>query len=251
MVRLPDGYRLIELEEVDSTNAEALRAARRGEAGGLWVRARRQVAARGSRGRGWVSLEGNLFSTLLLMDCAPLRVLPELSFVASLAVHEALCRSGDAAFSRRIALKWPNDVLIGGRKTSGILLENLETPAGHAVAIGIGINVASYPPGALFDPTCLAAEGVETTPEQMLERLAVAMDWLLTEWDGGAGFSRIRDAWLAHATGIGQRIVVRLPGQELSGTFESLDADGMLRLRTEDGATKKLSTADIFFANQV
>lgn len=246
-MQLPDGYRLIELEEVDSTNAEALRAAERGDPGRLWIRARRQVAARGSRGRGWVSLEGNLFSSLLLMDCGPLRALPELSFVASLAVHEALCRMGDDAFSRRIALKWPNDVLISGRKTSGILLENLETPAGHAVAIGIGINVASYPPGALFSPTCLAEEGIVATPEQVLGRLAHAMDFLLEEWDGGAGFSRIREAWLAHATGIGQKIVVKLPGRELSGTFESLDADGMLRLRTADGSLTKLSTADIFF----
>ena len=89
---LPDGYRIKRLDDTVSTNADCLDAARSGEASGLWVIARRQSGGRGSRGRSWVSQEGNLFASLMLRDPAPAGVIAELTFVASLAVRDALAR---------------------------------------------------------------------------------------------------------------------------------------------------------------
>lgn len=252
MAQLPPGYRLEVLEETTSTNTEALEAAKRGEAGGLWIMARRQTAGRGSRGRDWVSLEGNLFASLLLDDPAPLRRLPELTFVTSLAVRNALARiASDRHAKRDISLKWPNDILCGGRKVSGILLENHElVERGRVVIAGIGVNVASHPEDTLHKAGNLAEEGIRTDANEVLVTIADEFAQVLARWDRGAGFEAIRSEWLSQASGIGERIFVRLPNRQLSGVFEDLDEDGMLCLLLDDGSTVKLSVADVFLMNK-
>ncbi len=102
------GVRLVTHDTIGSTNAEALRLARDGERGPLWVTANRQTAGRGRRGRTWVSEPGNLYASLLLSDPAPSEHLPALSFVAALALHDAITRRIPGLASR-VALKWPND----------------------------------------------------------------------------------------------------------------------------------------------
>ena len=105
------GVGLIACETIGSTNAEALSYARAGEKGPLWITAREQTAGRGRRGRTWVSQRGNLFATLLLTDPAPPERAAQLSFVAALAVHDAIAAQAPA-LARRLAFKWPNDVLL-------------------------------------------------------------------------------------------------------------------------------------------
>lgn len=252
MVQLPDGYRLIELEETASTNLDALEAARRGEPGNLWITAKRQTAGKGSRGREWVSVPGNLYASLLLKDPAEPRNLPELTFVASLAVRNALAAlAAEQRVTRDFSLKWPNDVLCGGRKISGILLENHEVAGwGRAIVVGIGVNVASHPAETLHKAGDLASEGVVTEPLQTLERIAAEFDNCLARWAGGSGFLSIREEWLEQASGIGERIFVRLPNRQLSGVFEDLDEDGMLCLLLDDGSTVRLSVADVFLMSK-
>jgi BirA family biotin operon repressor/biotin-[acetyl-CoA-carboxylase] ligase len=248
---LPDGYRIRRLDDTVSTNADALEAARAGEASGLWIIARRQTGGRGSRGRSWVSQEGNLFASLMLRDPAPSSVTAELTFVASLAVREALAALAQKqGLHRTIALKWPNDVLVSGRKISGILLESHEVDGERVVIIGIGVNCNSHPDETLHRATDLAAEGVEASAEQVLVEISASLSNYLATWDRGAGFEAIRQAWMNEATGIGQRIYVKMPGRELTGTFEDLAADGNLVLTLDDGSAVRLSAADIFFANQ-
>src|SRR2546421_51905 len=104
------GARLIRLDAVGSTNAEALERARAGEPGPLWIAARRQTAGRGRRGRGWVSEPGNLYASLLLTDPAPAPRAAELSLVAALAVHDAVAEIA-SGLGPRLKLKWPNDVV--------------------------------------------------------------------------------------------------------------------------------------------
>src|SRR5262249_15532241 len=133
------GMRLVAYPLLSSTNEHALRLAARGERGPLWIVAEPQTAGRGRRGRASVSPAGNLRATLLLADPAPIGVRPQLSFVAALAAVDAL--SSLAPFlAAQLAIKWPNDLLLAGRKVAGILLEG----AGDAVAVGIGINCASH-----------------------------------------------------------------------------------------------------------
>lgn len=247
----PNGYRHTRLDETGSTNADALAAANRGEAGGLWISARRQTAGKGSRGRSWVSQEGNLFASLLLLDPAPERALAELTFVAALAVRDALAKIFLAQKRMPlILLKWPNDILVAGKKISGILLESHNVAAGKAVVIGIGVNCAAHPADALHKASDLAAEGISASAETVLAAIAGEMAARLEEWDRGAGFGAIRQAWLAEAAGLGERIYVKLPGRELAGVFEGLADDGNLMLALDDGSTVRLSTADIFFSNR-
>ncbi len=249
--KFPNGYRLAQLEQTGSTNADALDAAMRGEASGLWISAKRQTSGKGSRGRQWISQEGNLFASLLLRDVAPEKHLPELTFVAALAVRAAIAQlfanSGRHAV---VSLKWPNDILIGGKKTSGILLESHMTGDSRAVVIGIGVNCKSHPQEVLHRATDLATEGVNTSAEELLPTIATAFEKYLTLWNKGLGFAAIRREWLAEAAGVGERIFVKVPGRELSGTFEDLADDGNLLLSLDDGSTVRISTADVFFSGK-
>lgn len=248
---LPPGYRIRWLDETGSTNTDALKAAEAGEASGLWIAAKRQTGGRGSRGREWVSLEGNLLASLLLRDPGPDNVLAELTFVVALAVREALANiAARQGVSRTISLKWPNDVLVSGRKVCGILLESHMAGGSRAVIAGIGVNCSSHPSDTLHRAGDLAAEGIAATPQEVLLEISRSFSNYLTIWNRGAGFQAIRQAWLDEATGIGERIHVRMPGRQLTGTFEDIAQDGNLILTLDDGSTVRLSAADIFFANQ-
>src|SRR5262245_56847281 len=109
------GVRLVAHEVLGSTNSEALSLARQGERGPVWVTAARQTAGRGRRGRAWISEPGNLYASLLLTDPGPAERCPQLSFVAALAVYDAVVAIADT-LAPRLAIKWPNDLLLGGAK---------------------------------------------------------------------------------------------------------------------------------------
>src|SRR5215472_11412755 len=108
------GVRLVAHEVLGSTNAEALSLARQGERGPLWVTADRQSAGRGRRGRAWISPPGNLYASLLLTGPAAAEHWPQLSFVAALAIHDAVVEVAD--LKPQLAIKWPNDLLLAGAK---------------------------------------------------------------------------------------------------------------------------------------
>ena len=138
---LPDGWTLVALDSVGSTNDEAARLADAGAPEGTVVWSREQTGGRGRRGRHWASPVGNLYSsTILRPDCAAPRA-AELGFVAALAVADIVPPG------RALRVKWPNDVLVDGGKVAGILLESAIGQTGqvqHVVA-GIGVNVGFAP----------------------------------------------------------------------------------------------------------
>ncbi len=143
---LPDGYRREHHGSLPSTNAHALAAARAGAAGGLWVTAGEQTAGRGRRGRAWTTGAGNLAASLMLLDPAPPEIAPTVSFVAAVALHQAAVDVAGPAAAERLALKWPNDLLLDRAKVAGILIEGEELPSGaFALVIGIGVNCVSHP----------------------------------------------------------------------------------------------------------
>ncbi|MBV9116317.1 MAG: biotin--[acetyl-CoA-carboxylase] ligase [Acetobacteraceae bacterium] len=214
-------------DSLGSTNDEARRLAEGGAAHGTVVAAREQTAGRGRAGRSWASPPENLYlSVLLRLDRTPGR-LAELSFVAALAVADMV----DAFLPTgvRATLKWPNDVLVGGAKISGILLEQ----ADGATIIGMGVNVVHAPAGTPYPATSLAREAgeasavsVEACRTALLAALAKRLDaWL------GAGFVPVRAAWLARAHPLG----TPLRAGQTDGAFAGLDADGALLLDTSDG----------------
>jgi BirA family transcriptional regulator, biotin operon repressor / biotin---[acetyl-CoA-carboxylase] ligase len=240
------GVRLVVHDALGSTNAEALALVRSGDAGPLWITARRQTAGRGRRGRNWVSEAGNLYATLLLSDPSPAQRAPELSFVAALAVHDALAQLAPG-FGGGLKLKWPNDVLVEGSKVGGILVEGESTrDRSFAVAIGIGVNCRHHPANLPQPAANLHALGVETTPEAVFLVLSRTMLERLQQWDEGRGFVLTRRDWLDRAIGIGAPIRVRTAESDVEGIFAALDSAGHLILDASDGTSRVISGGDVF-----
>ena len=220
-----------------------------GLAGPLWILARRQNAARGRRGRAWAMQDGNFAATLVLMPDAPPAALALRSFVAALALADTLAHVAPQA---ALALKWPNDVLLSGGKVAGILLESLPRPGvGPALAVGFGVNLRAAPdagqvePGALRPVALLQETGVAVTPEEFLQALAQAF----AAWEERLvtyGFATIRAAWLARAARLGEVITARTTRETLTGTFETVDDNGHLVLKTAQGRVT-IPAADVFF----
>ena len=234
-------------DTIDSTNDEARRLSEGGEVGPLWVRALEQAKGRGSRGRSWLGEPGNLFTTgLFTLTCGPAEA-ANLSFVAALAVAEAI----DCFVPpHEVSLKWPNDVLIDGRKTSGILLESWQGPHGFHLAIGIGVNVRTSPDGIDQPITCvsdhLRTGQSPVSAEILFEGLQARFhDWF-DLWSQ-QGFAPIAKAWLARASGLGQPMIVRLPHETLEGRFHGLAAGGALQLEQADGTIVDVTAGDVFF----
>jgi BirA family biotin operon repressor/biotin-[acetyl-CoA-carboxylase] ligase len=235
--------RIADLDAVDSTNAEALRRARAGERGPLWIVARKQSAGRGRRGTAWISLMGNLHATLMLTDPAPATAAPQLGFVAGLALHDAAAAAAPV-LAASLALKWPNDLLCKTRKIAGILIEGEGNPV--TVAVGIGVNCRHHPDATEFPATDFAAEGADVTAAALTDHLAAAMQARLTQWNRGAGFVGIRAAWLARAHGLAQPIRVRLAERETIGCFETIDDAGRLMLRVRNGELVQVAAGEVF-----
>ncbi|MEM8699613.1 MAG: biotin--[acetyl-CoA-carboxylase] ligase [Pseudomonadota bacterium] len=238
----PEGVARHILAETDSTNAEAARMAATGATGPAWIMAKRQTAGRGRQGRGWSMEEGNLAASYLTRTRAtPAEAATCFVQAAGLAVADLCAPAGG------ITLKWPNDVLVNGRKVAGILIENLGPgPDGAlSVIVGIGINLRHAPPPEVqrWPATSLAAEGaVPPSPETALAILADRLShWLAVPVEIRHG------AWRDRLHGLGQRIEARLPNNTLTGVFDGVDADGSLVLRTPTGQ-RRIAAADVFFA---
>ncbi|PCJ71210.1 MAG: biotin--[acetyl-CoA-carboxylase] ligase [Rhodobiaceae bacterium] len=251
-VRLPLGYDLRRHVEIDSTNEEARRLANAGEPGPVWIVTERQTAGRGRRGRTWVSPAGNLMCTLLLRPaCSPAKA-GELSFVAGLALHDATSALVSADVAAKVALKWPNDLLIDGKKASGILLESESDGKADVawLAIGIGLNLAHHPEDTPYPATCLKAQtGDAPSIEDALTALAVAFEHWFAVWQAPEGFAAVRQAWLERARGLGETITVRLSNEVLEGIFEGIAPEGALQLRLGGGTVRLISAGDVFFGS--
>jgi BirA family transcriptional regulator, biotin operon repressor / biotin---[acetyl-CoA-carboxylase] ligase len=244
---LPKGIVLEHLGEVTSTNDIIRERATNGAHGPLWVRASSQTKGRGRRGRSWLSAPGNLFMTGLMTLKASPSEAANLSFIAALAVAEAI----EAVVpSSLISLKWPNDVLLDGEKCCGILLESWDSPHGLQVAVGIGINVLSQPDNIDQMITCLAdhalPSGNNCEAATLFEFVLCSFHHWLALWRE-QGFEAIRNAWLARAKGLGQPLIARLPNETLEGVFVGLAQDGALILQMRDGLMRQISAGDVFF----
>ena len=234
------------LDEVDSTNAEARRRADAGPTGPIWITARVQTAGRGRRGRSWETGSGNLAATYLARTDKPPAEAAQVSFVAALAVADL---AGAFVPPSLISLKWPNDLLVGGRKMAGILVESGPHAAGGLwLAVGIGVNLAT-PPVAADRPATALAEHLRAPPPKPLEALAILAE-AFERWRelwARMGFGPIAEAWTARAHGLGQACTAQLPGETIAGVAEGLDADGALRLRTAAGVMRRITAGDVFF----
>ena len=237
------------LPETDSTMAEGARRAAAFTAP-IWICALAQTAGRGRRGRAWAMPAGNFAASLVMRPAGPPAQAALRSFVAALALRDALVAVTGRA--EVFTLKWPNDVLLNGGKLAGILLES-SGAAGRvdALVIGIGVNLAATPyttlleAGALAPVSLLGETGITITPEDFLTLLAQHF----ARWEAQFtthGFGPIRSAWLQNAARIGQNITARMMRDEITGTFVEIDTQGQLVLETPKGR-QQIAAADIFF----
>jgi BirA family biotin operon repressor/biotin-[acetyl-CoA-carboxylase] ligase len=227
---LPDGWTLVVLPSVGSTNDEAARLAETGCPEGTVVWAREQTGGRGRRGRHWASPAGNLYtSTILRPACSAPRA-AELGFVAALAVAEIVPPG------REVRVKWPNDVLVDGGKVAGILPESSIGPRGEVehVVLGIGVNVGFAPqmPDMRYPGAALGG-----AVEDALGKLLAALASRMAQWRR-EGFETVRAAWLAKAGPLGLEVDVRLGEELVRGRFAGMDREGALLLETPAGPRK-------------
>jgi BirA family biotin operon repressor/biotin-[acetyl-CoA-carboxylase] ligase len=230
--------KVLRYESLPSTNTELARMASEGAAEGVAVLADEQTAGRGRLQRTWSSPKGaGLYFSILLRPRIPVDRWPLITFMAALAVGDAL----QEATGLRTDIKWPNDLLSGERKICGILSEAIETPAGRAVIVGIGINLT---PSAFPEATSVAeATGVKPDREAILAALLSALTrWysLLNERE------KIVAAWSSRSSYATGRLVQVNNGDELwRGTTCGVEPDGALRLRTVSGEIKVLRAGDV------
>lgn len=242
----PEGTDRILLDSVDSTMAEAARLGPDLHRP-TWIMARRQTGGRGRQGRKWITGAGNFAATHVmhpegLPGLAALR-----SFLAANAVFETLAFWVDRT---RLAVKWPNDVLLNDGKIAGILLEATGTSGRvDRLSIGIGVNLVSAPPpdpDRPIVPVSLAGEGIDPpSREDFLTMLA--MNYATEERIfADFGFAQIRETWLENAARLGETITARTTRDTFTGIFETVDEAGRLILKTKDGP-RKIAAADVYF----
>ncbi|MBU2360731.1 MAG: biotin--[acetyl-CoA-carboxylase] ligase [Alphaproteobacteria bacterium] len=242
----PEGVLCRHLKTVDSTMSEAARIAPTLEAP-TWIIADAQTGARGRRGRSWQTPDGNFAATLVYKPNCTAQQASLRSFMAAVALFEALAMYVDRT---KLALKWPNDVLLNSGKVAGILLETSGLgPYVDWLSVGIGVNLAHVPDGirdAAFPPVSIADAGERVpTPNDFLIRLAAdyaTQEAKLWEFD----FEIIRSDWLRHAARLGEVITARTAREDITGTFDTIDNDGNLVLITPEGP-RVIPAADIHF----
>jgi BirA family biotin operon repressor/biotin-[acetyl-CoA-carboxylase] ligase len=234
-------------ETVDSTQRVARELARAGAPEGTIVVAEGQTAGRGRLGRSWHAPPGmNLYCSILLRPPLPPAAVPQIALVAGTAVAAAIAEETGV----RPAIKWPNDVLLGGRKVAGILTEmDSEVERVHHVIAGIGVNLnaprASFPPELRPKASSLlAATGRRVDRAAFTARLLAALEARYGRYLS-VGFSSVRSEWESFSCLTGTEVRVASPSGELTGRVLGLDDDGALRLRRAGGRVVRIVAGEV------
>ena len=235
---------LTSIDVATSSSDLAWQAAGSGAPAGTAFLVGEQTAGRGRRGSGWSSARGGMYLSMILRPQVDASTLWGLSFVAALAIREAIA---ERLPNQDVGLKWPNDMVVAGGKVCGLLLEARD----GAVVIGTGVNIAPVPavPGAKLPAISLQDLGdAATTPAMLAEAYATRLLAGAALWERD-GFSAVRLEWLRHCAHIGARIKVTTGGAgsdvAIEGVFVDLGKDGALVLRDDTGTERRITTGDV------
>jgi BirA family biotin operon repressor/biotin-[acetyl-CoA-carboxylase] ligase len=235
-------WRVQVLGTTPSTQDMVRALAETGEPEGLAIQSLIQTSGRGRHGNEWSSPMGNLYMSLLLRPECKAGEAAQMAFVTALALSDAIDRV--ITDGPKKTLKWPNDVLIDGRKVSGILLETKIGAHGRIdyLIIGTGVNIFAPPPDAAsLDTVKKDRIAVNIFRDIYLERLQDRY----TGWRN-KGFAPIREAWLKQAHGIDENMKIRLPEITYEGVFRGIDEHGAL-IAEVDGVRRAFSAGDVHF----
>ena len=231
-------------ETIDSTSEEARRQASSGHFGPVWIAAKRQSQGRGRQGRPWTSDTGNLLATALFPYDRPLTECVQLSFVAGLAVLEAVLTLTGA--EPDLKLKWPNDVRYRERKLAGILIETGSSGRNARwVAAGFGVNIVT-PPVTDQPTSCLLdlRPGLDATAEHFLSVLDATLRGLLYRLQSD-GFEGLRLDWIANAEGMDRKVSVTTGDAIVTGVMRGMDPDGALLIEGPEGKIGRVTAGDV------
>ncbi len=243
---------IMRFDSLPSTNTEAARQAALGAPEGLCVVAREQTAGRGRRERSWVSpKDAGLYLSVVLRPTLEARHWPLITLAAALAVRDAL---GEAC-RLEADIKWPNDLLAGGRKLCGILAETAEGSRGRAVVLGVGVNLRrdSFP-AEISDTATSVEEQTGRAPdaERLLEALTRTLARRYETLHAGGGAEEILHEWQRNSSyAHGRRVRVALAGETFEGITRGLDPDGALRVETDEGINRTVTAGDVTALRQV
>lgn len=237
-------FNIQHFSSVDSTNKEAMRQATQGAAEGLVVVAKSQTDGKGRLGRKWHTVSGSLAMTVLLKPNIKAAEVPKMSLLAAVALHEALSQ-----FSPHIGIKWPNDLLVHGKKLSGILTEmRCEGEKVKAVILGLGINISTPPEGWPSDITqpCTdlkTASGIRVENDDVITRILESLDIWYTRFLE-EGFTPIHEAWWKAHLASGKTVRVHNGHEYIEGIAYALAEDGALRLLV-NGEEQRIIAGDV------
>ena len=240
------GHRIVHYFRIESTNTTALELAAKGAAHGTVVVAEEQTAGRGRFGRTWYSERSSgIYTSIILRPSLAPAVAPVLTLMAAVAAHQAI----SSTTGLPVDIRWPNDVLVDGKKVCGILTEmSAEVDRLHAVVLGIGINVnhREMPSELKITATSLCIEaGKSISRAQILVALLkeVERKYHLLLDEGSAAIAR---RWAAASTfAQGKRIRVLAGAGEFLATTVGLEPSGALRVRREDGREELLVSGEV------
>ena len=243
---------ILRFDSLPSTNTEAARQAALGAPEGLCVVAREQTAGRGRRERGWLSpKDAGLYLSVVLRPTLEARQWPLITLAAALAVCDALREACGLASD----IKWPNDLLAGGRKLCGILAETAEGARGRAVVLGVGVNLrrGSFPE-EISDTATSVEEQTGRAPDagQLLAALTRSLARHYETLHAHDGAAEILGEWQRRSSyAHGRRVRVALAEETFEGTTRGLDPDGALRVETDEGATRIVRAGDVTALREV
>ena len=238
-------FTIHEFEELGSTNSYAFEMA---SAHQIFdhevILANSQNSGKGRKDRDWISPKGNLYFSVVLKANIPSNQAFQISFLGITALHLAISKLEQKDSHNVIQSKWPNDLLINGKKVAGILLESkIDNNNCEFVVAGIGLNVDSNPENTLFPATNLKECNIDVSPQQIVKNILDEFEALYQNWLS-FGFAGIRKLWLQNPYRLGEEINVAFDEKTLCGIFQGLDVDGNLLLKTDD-AVMTITTADI------
>ena len=242
-------YNLVMYDTIDSTNAAALRLVHNGVKGNLVIHAKQQTDGKGRHGKEWISGEGNFYLSILLDPTFTIQSGSGLSFVTALAIKDAFAQILGVSYSE-LKFKWPNDILLNGKKIGGILLETSSTPHKNIPSwfiVGVGINLMNFPDNTDFPATSLRHEGFGEIPCNLM--LNAFMDSFAKRYNiwHNRGFGMLKLEWLDSAYNLNMPVSIHFKGKRISGIFEGIDDVGSLLMRLEDGQLHKIIAGEVFF----
>lgn len=237
--------KIIEFEEVYSTNDMARYIAQEGEDAPFWVISKKQTNGRGRRGRVWTSLSGNLFATYVIKLDDVSKLSPLYSFIIAIALKNCIEKYIP---QQETLLKWPNDILVDGKKISGILLESWIEKPNAFIAIGIGVNLLQSPDIEDKETTSIKDYSKPPEPKYLLSQIDTEFN-ILNEIYINEGFSPIKKLWEENAFGFGKPVQIKSQNETLFGIFNGINENGELILIDENQNIKFIQAGDVNFTH--